>query len=196
MDISLISKNDEILLANSLKKIYYIAVIEDEHDDDSVLLQDIIALVEGELGHQKKSFEDSSGYSFYLPSTHEIILAFWERYHDVISKAENLAYSINSRFGYFDDLAGIIAPYILYQTGITNENISFYIGLGLVIAKIICDALASKKEEKIEAVDKKNIKLICKGLKEQLVISKNYATEEEINNIDKSIEEIDKIINQ
>lgn len=196
MNISLIAKSDEILLANSLREIYCITVIEENHDDESILLQDIIELVEGDIEREKKSFENSSGYSFCVSFTHELVEAFWAKYYETISKAENLAYSINSRFGYFDDLASIIAPYMLYQAGITNENISFYIGLGLVIAKIICDTLANKKEEKREMLDNKNIKIICERLKEQLIISKNYATEEEINIINKSIEEIDKIINQ
>ncbi len=195
MDISLIPRKDEILLANTLKEIYYVAVVEDKHDDDSILLQDIIALVEGNIEYQKNAFGQVPGESLFFPSTHDLADAFWTKYHDVISKAEDFAYSINSKFGYFNDLASVVAPYILYQTGITDENISFYIGFGLVTANIICDALASKKEEKKAAVDEKNIKTICKELKKQLIISKSYAKEDEVDIINKSIEEIDKIIN-
>lgn len=194
MDISLISKNQKTSLENALKEIYYIAVVEEEHDDDSILLQDIIALVEETLECQKKNFENLSGISPFLGSKYDLVKAFLIKYQEIIMKAENFAYSINVRFGYFNDLASIVAPYILYRTGITDENISFYIGLSLVVANIICDSLANKKEEKKDAIEEKNIKIICQELEKQLVIAKNYAKDEEIEIINKSIEEINKII--
>lgn len=196
MDASSVLKSEEVLIANTLKNIYYISVVEDEHDDDSVLLRDIIALVEESIDKQKDAFDHSPGYSYYFPSTHDLVNAFLEKYHVILSKTEDFAYSINSRFGYIADAASVVAPYYLYQIGITDENISFYIGFGLVIAKIICDRLAGKKEEKNAELSEKNIKTICQELKKQLNISKNYAKEDEMSVINKSIEEIDKIIDE
>lgn len=194
MDASSVLKSEEVLIANALKNIYYISVVEEEHDDNSILLKDIIALVEESIDKQKDAFDHSFGYSFFLPSTHDLVNAFFEKYHAILSKTEDFAYSINSRFGYITDLASVVAPYFLYQVGITDENISFYIGFGLVIANIICDRLAGKKEEKNAEWSEKNIKTICQELKKQLNISKNYAKEDEVSVINKSIEEIDKII--
>lgn len=194
MDASSVLKSEEVLIANTLKNIYYISAIEDEHDDDSILLKDIITLVEESIAKQKNAFDHSSGYSFFLPSTHDLANAFLEKYHAILSKTEDFAYSINSRFGYITDLTSVVAPYFLYQVGITDENISFYLGLGLVIANIICDRLAGKKEEKNAKLSEKNIKTICRELKKQLNISKNYAKEDEVSVINKSIEEMDKII--
>lgn len=194
MDASSILKTEEILIANTLKNIYYISVVEEEHEDDSILLKDIIALVGESIDTQKNAFDHSSGYSYFWPSTHDLVNAFLDKYHAVLSKTEDFAYSINSKFGYITDLASVVAPYFLYQVGITNENISFYIGFGLVIANIICDKLADKKEEENAKLSEKNIKTICRELKTQLNISKNYATKDDVNVIDKSIEEIDKII--
>lgn len=196
MDASSILKPEEVLIANTLKNIYYISVVEDRHNDDSILLKDIITFVQESIDKQKNDFDHSSGVSFYLPSTHDLVNAFLEKYHTILSKTEDFAYSINSRFGYITDLASIVAPYFLYQAGITDENISFYIGFGLVIANIICDSLAGKKEEKNAKLNEKNIKTICQELKKQLNISTNYAEEDEVSAINKSIEEIDKIIDQ
>lgn len=194
MDASSVLKSEEVLIANALKNIYYISVIEDEHDDNTILLKDIIALVEESIDKQKNAFDHSSGLSYFLPSTHDLVHDFLEKYHAFLSKTEDFAYSINDRFGYITDLASVVAPYFLYQVGITDENISFYIGFGLVIANIICDRLAGKKEEKNGKLNEKNIKTICQELKKQLNISKNYAKEDEVSIINKSIEEIDKII--
>lgn len=195
MDVLSISKTEEVLLANTLKNIYYISVVEDEHDDDTIFLKDIVTLVEKSIEKQN-AIDHSSGYSFYLPSTHDLANAFLEKYHAALSTTEDFAYSINSRFGYITDLASVIAPYFLYQVGITDENISFYIGLGLVIANIICDRLARKKEDKNAELSDKNTKIICQELKKQLNISKNYAKEDDVIVINKSIEEIDKIIDE
>ncbi len=196
MDISLVLKSEEVMLANTLKNIYYICVVEDEHDDDSILLKDIVSMVENSIEKQKDAFDHSSGVSFFFPSTHDLAYKFLEKYHAGLSKTEDFAYSINSRFGYITDLASVVAPYFLYQAGITDENISFYIGLGLVVANIICDRLASKKEEKNAKLSEKNVKTICQELKKQLNISKKYANDDEVSVINKSIEEIDKIINE
>lgn len=194
MDIATISKTDEIMIANTLKELYYVSVVENEHEDASLLLQDIISWVEASLDKQRDAFEQSPGVSFYFPSAHDITKAFLTKYHDCISKAEAFAYSINCKFGYDTDIASVVAPYFLYQAGIANEDISFYIGLGLVIANIICDTLARKKEEKDIEEDEKKIRTICKELKEMLIISKNNANEDEVSVINKSIEVIDKII--
>lgn len=196
MDISLLLKSEEVMLANTLNNIYYICVVEDEHDDCSILLKDIVALVENNIEKQKDAFDYSSGISLFFPSTHDLAYNFLEKYHAVLSKTEDFAYSINSRFGYITDLASVVAPYFLYRAGITDENISFYIGLGLVVANIICDRLASKKEEENTKLNEKNVKIICQELKKQLNISKNYANENEVSVINKSIEEIDKIISE
>ena len=77
MDASSVLKSEEMLIAKTLKNIYYISVVEEEHDDKSILLKDIIALVEESMDKQKDAFDHSFGYSFFLPSTHDLVNAFF-----------------------------------------------------------------------------------------------------------------------
>ena len=103
--------------------------------------------------------------------------------------SDQVAYAENNELS-------IVCPYVLYQLGVTNENLSFYLGLGMVIAKIVCNVLAKNEERRIDRVKKEQTVSICKGMKHMLEGSKKYAeTEESCKLIELSILEIDKIIN-
>lgn len=198
MEVIALRQEQEISLANSLKTIYYCAFIEDEFSDDSGLLETIQVLVEDSIRCQKEIFNANPEVSYRISSTKQLAEAFFKKYSEILDNAETIAYSINNKVGYSTDIASIICPYVLCQMGVTSENVSFYIGLGMVIANIICDMLAKKQEDKIATQDKlenEEIKKICQEMKKYLDNSTNTqgSKEESIQQLQDSIENIEQL---
>ena len=187
MSVEMLSKTQEISIANALKELYYDSIIEGQFHDDSELFYDIESLVEQSMKRQNEAITDAGGISLRLAN------AFLDKYRKCIITTENFAYEINDRFGYTIDLASVIGPYFLYQAGVTDETISFYLALGLAVANVICDSLASKKKARNEIMDEKRINVICTELTKLLVLSKANADEKDQKAINKSIEEIGKV---
>lgn len=196
MTIDEITKYEEISLANSLKEIYYETVIEEMHEDSLTLLQEIISMVDISIKNQQNLFEKNPEFSYRISSTHDLSRAFLEKYKSAFNKIEKFAYSIDEHFGHIVDIESVVCPYVLYQLGVTDENISFYIGLGMVIANIVCNTLAKNEEKRIEKEEKKQTIFLCISMKHLLEDSKRYIeTEESKQQIEQSLDEINKIIN-
>lgn len=195
MSVELLSNTQEIRIANALKEIYYSSIVDDQFQDDSELFQCIVLLVDQNMASQREAIVSAGGAALRFSNTKELANAFWNNYRKCILATEEFAYKINNCLGYSVDLVSIIAPYFLYQAGVTDETLSFYIGLGLVVANIICDSLASKKAARDDAADEKNIKAICTEFTKFLTLSKKHVNEKEQDVINKSIEELEKIIN-
>ncbi|MBQ9886100.1 MAG: hypothetical protein IJM37_04470 [Lachnospiraceae bacterium] len=193
MSVEMLSKTQEISIANALKELYYDSIIEGQFHDDSELFYDIESLVEQSMKRQNEAITDAGGISLRFSNTKELANAFLDKYRKCIITTENFAYEINDRFGYTIDLASVIGPYFLYQAGVTDETISFYLALGLAVANVICDSLASKKKARNEIMDEKRINVICTELTKLLVLSKANADEKDQKAINKSIEEIGKV---
>lgn len=123
--------------------------------------------------------------------------AFIKKYQKAIDNAGKLAYSINEKYGYTIDIASVVGPYILYQCGITDENLSFYLALGMTLSNIICDILAKHEEKNIEKVKQEETKAICKSIYQLLERTKkrNHLHRVKDLQIEKSMNEIQKILN-
>lgn len=193
MSIESITYAQKVSIANTLKELYFLYVVEEQFHDDSVLFHDIESLIDQNIKLQNEAIKDAGGTSLRFPSTEELANAFLEKYQKCVIAAEGFAYGINHYFGHSIDLANVIAPYFLYQAGVTDETFSFYVSLGLVVAKIICDSMALKKETRDDIADKEKIKTICNELINSLIIAKTYADENQQEALDKSIKEISKI---
>lgn len=116
----------------------------------------------------------------------------------MIDKAGKLAYSINEKYGYTIDIASVVGPYILYQCGITDENLSFYLSLGMTISNIICDVLSKHEEKNIENIQQAEAKTICKSIYQLLEKTKkrNQLHGVKDSQIEKSMNEIQKILDK
>lgn len=158
-----ITRDDETKLANSLRKIYSSVVISESFKDQSEFLQNIIFLVDDDIKYGQSLREGNPALSYRISTTHELATAFIKKYQNVIDKAGKLAYSANEKYGYTIDIASVIAPYILYQFGITDENFSFYIALGMTLSNIICNILAKHEEKNIKQLENEQIATICKA---------------------------------
>ena len=159
-----ISLENRTLLANELKNIYFLSTVTKQHSDNSELLRNINVLVDANIQNQREIFNANPEVSYCISNHNELIEAFLEKYSEVVEKAERFANSINTITGYGIDLVNVLCPFILYNLGITDASTSFYIGLGLVIAKIICDSLANKakkKEEQLEKIQIKELEETC-----------------------------------
>lgn len=194
MLIETITTDQEILIANALKEIYYLSEIEELHSDESQFLRDVVQLVYISIQTQKKQYDAHPEYAYRIPATHDLAVAFIEKYNIILDKAEQFAYTINDQFGYGIDIANVVCPYVLYQFGITDENLSFYIGLGMTIANIICDVLAKREENKREKLNKEQMSTICSSLRKLLINAKSMSNNsKECDELQKSISELDKI---
>lgn len=195
MLIETITTDQETLIANALKEIYFLSEIEESYSDESQFLKNVIQLVDISIQMQKKQFDAYPEFAHRIPSTHELAGAFIEKYKTALDKAERFAYTINDRFGHSIDIANVVCPYVLYQFGITDENLSFYIGIGMTIANIICDVLAKKEEKKQEKLSEEQMFAICSSLKRLLINAKLESDNpRECDELQKSISELDKII--
>ena len=193
MPVEKLSNTQEISVANNLKELYYLSVIEGQFQDDSDFFHNIESLVDQSNRSQNEATALAGGASLMFSTTKELANAFWERYRNCILATEEFAYKINNRFGHTIDLANVIAPYFLNLAGVTDDKYSFYIGLGLTVANIICDSLASQKEKRDEAMNDKSIRTISRELANYLAISKANADAAYQDTINKSIEELEKI---
>lgn len=194
MLIETITEDQETLIANGLRELYYLSEIEELHNDESQFLKNVVQLVNISIQIQKKEFDAHPEYAHRISTTHDLAVAFLEKYNIILDKAEQFAYTINDQFGHSIDIANIVCPYVLYQFGITDENLSFYIGFGMTIANIICDVLAKKEENKREKLNEEQIATICSSLRKLLINGKSMSNNsKECDEIQKSISELDKI---
>lgn len=148
-----ISSEQAIKLANVLNEIYWSTEVEKTYTDSSLLLRDIISLVKSNINHTELIRLENPTYAHRIPSAQQLAELFLNKYNKILNQVSEYAYSINRRFGYTIDLVSVVCPYVLYLFGITDENLSFYIALGLAVSNIICDTLAVKKEASIEKED-------------------------------------------
>lgn len=193
--INNITQENEAILSNSLRSIYSSAVLFETHDDESDFLKSIIELVEADIEYSKSLRKDPS-LSYRISNVHELTTAFIKKYQKVIDNAGKLAYSINEKYGYTIDIASVVGPYILYQFGITDENLSFYLALGMTISNIICDVFAKHEEKNIEKVKHDEEKAICKSIYHLLEGTKKRNQLHKVKDlqIEKSMNEIKKIL--
>lgn len=154
----------------------------------------MVQLVDMSIQTQKKQFDAHPEYKYRISLTHDLAVAFIEKYNIILDKAEQFAYTINDQFGRGIDIANVVCPYVLYQFGITDENLSFYIGLGMTIANIICDVLAKKRGEQAGKLNEEQISIICSSLRKLLINAKLMSNNsKECDEFQKSISELDKI---
>lgn len=185
------------ILSNSLRSIYSSVVLYETYDDQSEFLNSIIELVESDLNNSQ-TMSKMAGVSYRISNVDELAAAFIKQYQKVIDKAGEFAYSINEKFGYTMDIASVVGPYILYQCGITDESITFYLALGMVLSNIICDVLAKHKENDIEKKNDDEMKAVCKSLYHLLEQAKKQNQLHGIHDsqIEKSLKEIEKILEE
>lgn len=193
--INNITQENEVILSNSLRNIYFSVVLYEAHDDESDFLKSIIELVEADIEYSQSLRKDPS-LSYRISNVHELATAFIKKYQKVIDSAGKLAYSINEKYGYTIDIASVVGPYILYQFGITDENLSFYLALGMTISNIVCDVLAKHEEKNIEKIKHDEEKAICKSIYYLLDRTKKRNQLHKVKDlqIDKSMNEIKKIL--
>lgn len=194
--INNITQENEVILSNSLRNIYSSVVLYEAHDDESDFLKSIIELVEADIEYSQSLRKDPS-LSYKISNVHELATAFIKKYQKVIDSAGKLAYSINEKYGYTIDIASVVGPYILYQFDITDENLSFYLALGMTISNIVCDVLAKHEEKNIEKIKHNEEKAICKSIYHLLDRTKKRNQLHKVKDlqIDKSMNEIKKILN-
>lgn len=194
--INNITQENEVILSNSLRNIYSSVVLYEAHDDESDFLKSIIELVEADIEYSQSLRKDPS-LSYRISNVHELATAFIKKYQKVIDSAGKLAYSINEKYGYTIDIASVVGPYILYQFDITDENLSFYLALGMTISNIVCDVLAKHEEKNIEKIKHNEEKAICKSIYHLLDRTKKRNQLHKVKDlqIDKSMNEIKKILN-
>ena len=192
-----ITKENEAQLSNSLRSVYSSAVLYGTFEDESDFLKSIIELVESDIKYSQSLRKDPS-LSYRISNVHELASAFIKKYQNAIDKAGKLAYSINEKYGYTVDIASIVGPYILYQCGVTDENLSFYLALGMILSNIICDILAKHEEENIEKMKNEETKTVCKSIYHLLEKTKkrNQLHGVHDSQIEKSMKEIQKIIDK
>lgn len=107
------------------------------------------------------------------------------------------AYRINTKLGHSIDLAGVVCPYILYELGITDEKLSFYLALGMALAKIVCDSLSQNHAKKLEAAEEREQKEAYAALKDFLEkAGANTAEPEAAQQISNSLEQITGLMDQ
>lgn len=195
--INNITQENEAVLSNSLRSIYSSVVLYGAHDDESDFLKSIIELVEADIEYSQSLRKDPS-LSYRISNIHELATAFIKKYQKVIDNAGKLAYSINEKYGYTIDIASVVGPYILYQCGITDENLSFYLALGMTMSNIICDVLAKHEEKNIEKLKHEETKVICKSIYQLLEKTKKRNQLHRVKDlqIEKSMNEIQKILDK
>ena len=191
------TQENEVMLSNSLRSIYSAAVLYEEYDDESDFLKSIIELVEADIEYSQSLRRDPT-LSYRISNVHELAAAFIKKYQKVIGVSAKFAYSVNEKYGYTIDVASIVGPYILYQCGITDENLSFYLAIGMTLSNIICDVLAKHEEKNIEKVKNEETKTICKSLYQLLerTSKRNQLHRKRDLQIEKSMKEIQKILNE
>lgn len=191
------TQENEAMLSNSLRSIYSSAVLYEEYDDESDFLKSIIELVEADIEYSQ-SLKRDPALSYRISNVHELAAAFIKKYQKVIDVSAKFAYSVNEKYGYTTDVASIVGPYILYQCGITDENLSFYLAIGMTLSNIICDVLAKHEEKNIEKVKNEETKTICKSLYQLLekTSKRNQLHRKRDLQIEKSMKEIQKILNE
>ena len=191
-----ITRDDETKLANALRSIYSSVVISESFKDQSEFLENIIFLVDDDIKYGQSLREGNPALSYRISTTHELASAFIKKYQNVIDKAGKLAYSANERYGYTVDIASVVGPYILYQCGITDENLSFYIALGMTLSNIICDILAKHEEKNIEQLENEQMATVCKATYHLLKKSqkRNQLHKVQDPQIERSLAEIRKML--
>ena len=193
-----ITRNDETKLANALRSIYSSVVINESFKDQSAFLQSVILLVDDDIKYGQSLREVNPTLSYRISTTHELAAAFIRKYQNVIDKAGKLAYSANERYGYTVDIASVVGPYILYQCGITDENLSFYIALGMTLSNIICDILAKHEEKNIEQLETEQMANVCKATYHLLKKTQKRNQLHKVHDpqIEKSIVETSKLLEE
>lgn len=190
MEKFIVTEENGRKLAVVLKEMYYESVIEENYTDDSEILIVITEVVDIYLQKQKE-LQLSSSSSFIIIHTNELAEAFLKRITVIVSKCEKFAYAVNTKFGYTIDLANVICPFVLYQMGVTDEGISFYIGLGMTIANIVCDSLANAEKvrlEKIEDMEIEDIKRTCIEMKNYIASNTSNNKLPEIENAQRALD--------
>ncbi len=192
-----ITEENQVLLSNSLRSIYSSAVLYETFEDESEFLKSIIELVESDIKYSQ-SIRKGLSLSYRISNFHELSSAFIKKYQRVIDKAGKLAYSINEKYGYTVDIASIVGPYILYQCGITDENLSFYLALGMTLSNIICDILAKHEENNIDVMKNEETKTVCKAIYQLLEKTKKRNDLHGVRDsqIEKSMREIQKMLDK
>jgi hypothetical protein len=192
-----ITKENEALLSNSLRSIYSSAVLYEAFEDESDFLKSVIELVESDIKYSQSLRKDPS-LAYRIPNIHELAVAFIEKYQTAIDKAGKLAYSINEKYGYTVDIVSIVGPYILYQCGVTDDNLSFYLALGMTLSNIICDILANHEENNMQAMRNEETQTVCKAIYQLLEKTKKRNELHRVHDlqIEKSMKEIQKVLDK
>ena len=225
MQLEAVSHDHQVALADALNQIYRAAAVEKTYSDDSAFLKEIIQIVvenNFDVDQQELIIHGSSGYgnrsvtwllgcSYSMRPTGPMYRGFitklslpelltkrfGEKFNHTLDKSCLFAYRINTKLGHSVDLAGVVCPYILYELGITGEKLSFYLGLGMVLAKIVCDSLSQMHAEKLEAAkdsEQKEVYAALKGFLEKA--GENTADPEAVQQISNSLEQITGLMDQ
>ena len=195
--MSIVVGNHTASLAHILNEIYYEVAIEENYYDDLDLLKDIIACVEKNNQMKRDVFIANAGVAFALDTNKQLVELFVDKYRGVLDRACTIAWRINTKFSYTIDIASVVAPYILYELGVTSDSIAFYVGLGMVLANIVCDSLSNIKEDQLSEKADSDNKEICKALNVLLNEAKKKAKGKEAKKqIDESIEQISKLLTE
>ena len=194
--INYLSKTDELNLANELKRLYSSVIIDESYSDQSEFLQNIIALVSNDIQIQQNIRNNDPSCSYRISTAHDLSAAFVKKYKSALNAVSKFAYSISTTYGHAINIASIVGPYALLKLGVADENISFYLTLGMTISNIICDILAKQHSKKLEQMNREDMLTICKTMQKILEKSqnRNKAHGHQDLQIDKSIQEIEKII--
>ena len=195
--MSIVVGNHTTSLAHVLNEIYYEVTIEENYYDDLDLLKDIIACVDKNNQMKREVFIANTDVAFALDTNAQLVELFVDKYRSVLDRACTIAWKINTKFSYTIDVASVVAPYILYELGVTSDSIAFYIGLGMVLANIVCDSLSNMKEDQLSEKTDSDNKEICKAINVLLNEAKKKAKGKEAKKqIDESIEQISKLLTE
>lgn len=190
-----IGNEKHIALANALNEIYWSSIVEEKYDISSDFLCNIIKLVEENQEYVQSIKRQDTKVAYRIPSAQHLAESFLNKYKEAIEKARSFAYMINMQFGYTVDIASVVGPYILYLIGVTDESMAFFISLGMTIANIICDNLASKHEEQLVLSDEKDRKQVLEAIEYLLEKAQLSASvDNDRQQTTKSLGEIRKII--
>lgn len=195
MNIEELTKEQERQLAIDLQEIYYCAEIQGLNDDKSQFLASVIQIINESKHIHLSDSQRNPEYAYFFSSAHDLCLAFCNRFKATIDSAEKLAFAINDKFGNTIDIASIVCPFVLSQFGVNNDYLSFYIALGMTVAKIVCDNLAKKEEYRRDTSNINRIEDVCSALKEYLEVAKQESIKPEDNAaLEKSLAEISRIV--
>ena len=166
--MSIIDARNSVKLAIALREIYEGVVFEGIELTDSLVAISAISAVEEQMFADKQFFKEHTGQAFAFESHKELANRFLEKISDVIDDTRNF---VVREYSNAADLMYITVPYVLFKFGVDNAEIALFLGLGILVSKIVLEKVSKTKEE-IEKIKKDEnimeLKIDIDKIKEQI----------------------------